>query len=412
MQMIYDFLERHQISPSCIDIEKLCSYKLSQMKEGEEGRPSSIAMVQSYCTPSVNIPVNRRVAVIDAGGTNLRTCTIYFDDKLNPVFEDFEHTTMPGIRDEVSADTFFSVFADQVERLVEKTDAMGFCFSYAARILPDHDGVPYLLSKEVKAPQVVGKHLGKELFAKLSQRGHDMSGKKIIVMNDTVTTLLAALPAAKNMGCEACIGFILGTGTNTAFMGKNGIVNEESAGLDIRLGDIDRRFTDSTLDPNEHLLEKAVGGAYLGPLALMIIKTAAAEGVFSHSFGDAALSLNKLTTNEITSFISDTPSALDVCVKTQQDGLKLRTLLEAYVERAAKIAAANIAASVLYTEYGEKKPVLVNADGTTFYNTPGLKEKTELYLSQYLETKGRSALFTNIRRSPMIGSAIGALSLL
>jgi hexokinase len=382
------------------------------MKEGEEGRPSSIAMVQSYCTPTVNIPLNRKVAVIDAGGTNLRTCSIYFDEKLEPVFEDFEHTTMPGIKEEVSADTFFAVFADQVERLVDKTDAMGFCFSYAAEILPDHDGVPFLMSKEVKAPQIVGKHLGKELFAKLSQRGHDMSSKKIIVMNDTVTTLLAALPAAKTMGCEACIGFILGTGTNTAFMGKNGIINEESAGLDIRLGDIDRRFTDSTLDPNEHLLEKAVGGAYLGPLALMIIKTAAVEGVFSPSFVNAVESLDKLGTNEMTSFIADTPSVLDSCISTQQDGIKLRAILEAFVGRTAKIAAANIAASVLYTEYGKKKPVLVNADGTTFYNTPGLKEKIESYLADYLAPKGRSVIFTNIRRSPMIGSAIGALSLL
>jgi len=411
MKKVSDFLDEHKISPSSVDIDQLCNYKLSQMKEGEEGRPSSIAMVQSYCTPSVNIPVNRKVAVIDAGGTNLRTCTIYFDEKLSPVFENYEHTSMPGIKSEVSANTFFSVFADQIEPIIETVDAVGFCFSYAAKILPDHDGVPFLMSKEIRAPQIVGKHLGKELFAQLAQRGHDMSKKKIIVMNDTVTTLLAALPAAQNMGCEGCIGFILGTGTNTAFMGKNGIVNEESAGLDIRLGDIDRRFTDSTLNPNEHLLEKAVSGAYLGPLALMIIKTAAVEGVFSSAFVDAVEAIDKLNTNEMTSFIADTPSALDACVNTQQDGIKLRAILEAFVERTAKIAAANIAASILYTEYGKEKPVLVNADGTTFYNTPGLKEKTESYLAEYLAPKGRSAVFTNIRRSPMIGSAIGALSL-
>ena len=411
MQKVLEFLEEHKISPSSIDIEDLCNYKLSQMKDGEEGRESSIAMVQSYCTPTENIPVNRKVAVIDAGGTNLRTCSIYFDDNLKPVFEDFEHTTMPGIREEVSARTFFSVLADQVERLVDSTEAMGFCFSYAAKILPDHDGVPFLLSKEIKAPQVVGKHLGKELFAELGERGHDMSSKKIIVMNDTVTTLLAALPAAKNHGCEGCIGFILGTGTNTAFMGKNGIINEESANLDIRLGDIDRRFTDSTLNPDEHLLEKAIGGAYLGPLALMVIRTAAAEGVFTNAFEKAVSRITQLNTIEIASFAASAPSVLDSCISSENDARKLRTILEAYIERAAKISAANIAASILYTDYGKEKPVLVNADGTTFYNTPGLKEKTESYLSEYLASKGRSAMFTNIRRSPMIGSAIGALSI-
>lgn len=411
MQDVMEFLEKHQISPSSVDIESLCNYKLSQMKDGEEGKESSIAMVKSYCNPVQSIPINKKVAVIDAGGTNLRTCTVYFDENLNPVFEDFQHVSMPGIKDEVSSRTFFCVFADQVERLVDTVDSMGFCFSYAAKILPDHDGVPFLLSKEIKAPTVVGKHLGKELFEELTVRGHDMSKKKIIVMNDTVTTLLAALPAAKNLGCEGCIGFILGTGTNTAFMGKNGIINEESAGLDIRLGDIDRRFTDSTLNPNEHLLEKAISGAYLGPLALMIIKTAAAEGVFTKAFVNAISSIEQLNTVEISSFVEGTPSVLDSCISSNQDSQKLKTILEAFIERAAKISAANIAASILYTDYGKDKSVLVNADGTTFYNTPGMKEKTESYLADFLAAKGRSAKFTNIRRSPMIGSAIGALSI-
>jgi len=406
-----DFLKRHSILPECVDIDAICNFKLSEMRAALEGRPSSLAMLQSYCRPVAGIPLNRKVAVIDAGGTNLRTCSVFFDDNSNPVVEDFAATSMPGVSREVSAEQFFSVIADQVERFVPAVDTFGFCFSYAARILPDHDGVPFLMSKEIKAPQVIGKHLGKELFAQLASRGHNMDGKKIIVMNDTVTTLLAGLSRTAGLGCKGCIGFILGTGTNTAFMGKEGIINEESAELSLRLGDIDRRFTESTLDPDAHLLEKMVGGAYLGPLSLFILRTAAEEGLFSRGFSRNLERVLSLSTHEMCDFIADAPSPLDMCVSEDYDAVTLKRILAAFIERAAKISAANLAATVLFTPYGMEEPVLINADGTTFYSTPSLKDNTERYLGKYLAQKGRRAVFTNIRRSPVIGSAIGALSI-
>lgn len=406
-----DFLIRHGIDPSCIDIEALCDFKIAEMRAGANGDKSSVAMLKSYCTPPETIPVNRKVAVIDAGGTNLRTCAVYFDENLNPVFEDYARTSMPGIESDVDAKQFFGKLADETERLVDSCDAFGFCFSYAAKILADGDGVPLLLSKEIKAADLIGKPLGKELFKELEKRGHDMSEKRIIVMNDTVTTLLAGLPSAEILGCDGCVGFILGTGTNTACIGEDGIVNEESAGLRVRLGDIDKRFTDATLDPQEHLLEKAVGGAYLGPLALLIVKTAAEEGLFSAAFAESVKAVKSLQTYEMCASIMDSPSPLDICINSDEDACILKYILKKFVSRVAKLAAANLAASILYTGYGMTKPVLINADGTTFYNTPGLEQETELYLSEFLKTKGRSAVFTNIRRSPMIGSAIGALSI-
>ena len=68
---------------------------------------------------------------------------------------------------------------------------------------------------------------------------------------------------------------------------------------------------------------------------------------------------------------------------------------------------------MLITDFGKDKnhPVLINADGTTFYKTPYLKDSTVEYLKDYLEKKGRYVEFTQIEDSPIIGSAIGALAL-
>lgn len=405
------FLDEHRISPASVDIEKVCSYKLSEMKSAVNGKKTSIAMLDSYCKPVATVPVNKKVAVIDAGGTNLRTCTVYFNEQLEPVLDDYSNAAMPGIEEKIDAKEFFNTLADHVERLVNQVDTIGFCFSYAADITEDHDGIPILMSKEIKVPDLLGKHLGKELFNVLTSRGFNMEGKRIIVMNDTVTTLLAGLPYAEKTGCEGCVGFILGTGTNTACIGLNGIYNEESANLDLRLGDIDRKFTDSTLDPDNHLLEKMVSGAYLGPLALEILKAAAGDRFFSPSCTDAVLKTESLTTEEMGNFILDKPSPIDMFVDTEDDQRNLKDILTAFVERAGKLAAANLAASVLFTKYGEKRPVLINADGSTFYKTPGLKEHIENHLRAFLAERGRKVRFAKIERSPIIGAAIGALSL-
>ncbi len=355
--------------------------------------------------------MNKKVAVIDAGGTNLRTCTVSFNEQLEPVFDDFAVAPMPGVEKKISAQEFFYTLADHVERLVNQVDTIGFCFSYAADITEDHDGIPIMMSKEIKVPDLLGKHLGKELFAVLSERGFNMDGKRIIVMNDTVTTLLAGLPFAEKTGCEGCVGFILGTGLNTSCIGINGIYNEESANLNIRLGDIDRAFTDKTLDPDSHLLEKMVSGAYLGPLALEVIKAAARERFFSPSCTQAIENADSLTTEEMGNFLLDKPSPIDMFVDTEEDQRNLMDILTAFVERAGKLAAANLAASILFTDFGEKRPVLINADGSTFYKTPGLKEHIENYLRAFLAERNRKVRFTRIERSPIIGAAMGALSL-
>ena len=63
-------------------------------------------------------------------------------------------------------------------------------FHILTEILPDKDGRLLQFCKEVQAPEVVGELIGKKLLETLG-----MEEKQIVILNDTVATLLAGKSA-------------------------------------------------------------------------------------------------------------------------------------------------------------------------------------------------------------------------
>ena len=110
---VQDFLERHMLDADQISMDSLCDMFISEMKAGLAGKPSSLAMIPSFCSPDARPKAGEAVLVIDAGGTNFRTCLVTFDKSLNPVISDFRKSSMPGIKKEVGAAEFFSTIADE-----------------------------------------------------------------------------------------------------------------------------------------------------------------------------------------------------------------------------------------------------------------------------------------------------------
>ena len=258
----YDFLKRHGLRAEDVDSDKVLDFFSSEMKRGLEGKESSLAMIATYTEAGNDIPDGESVIVMDAGGTNFRTCLVTFNDGVAEI-SDFQKVGMPGAKKEVTKKEFFSILADNIERFMGKSKKIGFCFSYAAEITPDHDGIPLMFSKEIKAPEVIGKRIGKELLSELSSRGYDTEGMTVSVVNDTVATLLAAKAAYKG-DASTYIGFILGTGTNTAYVERNSnikkltlsegsqIINVESGCLKLELSEIDAEFMKTTKDSNAY----------------------------------------------------------------------------------------------------------------------------------------------------------------
>lgn len=424
------FLSRYGVTPDVIDIESLCDFIRAEMHKGLDGEESSLPMIPTYMSEGESVKSGSSVIVLDAGGTNFRTCLVTFDDDLKPVISDFRKVGMPGVKELVTAKEFFSCLADNVERLIDKSDCIGFCFSYAARINPDHDGIPLFFSKEVKAPEVIGKPIGKCLLEELASRGHDVSGKKVAVLNDTVATLLAA-KAECHDHAGGYIGFILGTGTNTAYTEANAaiskidytrcgkqIINVESGNLSFDVGSLDKLYFQSTKDPDRYHFEKMISGAYLGPFAGFVIKSAIEEGLFSAEFAERFYKIGTLTTTVMSNYLEmpyNKDYALVAAVgDNEDDTLALYVIIDSIIERAAKLTAANLSAAVLQAGIGKnpREPAIINADGTTFYKTENLSTYTNYYLHELLVRRHHVYYkMVRIDDSPVLGAAIAGLSI-
>jgi hexokinase len=426
------FLSKWGIEAASIDMKSLLATFLSEMEKGLENESgSSLKMIPTYTEVVSGLAKGEPVIVLDAGGTNFRTCLVTFDEQGLAHIEDFRKVSMPGVKEEVTAQQFFSTFADEVERLIDKSDKIGFCFSYAAAITEDHDGIPLVFSKEIKAPEVIGKKVGASLLSELARRGYDVSKKKVAVLNDTVATLLAGQGAPSDTDYSGYIGFILGTGTNTAYVernsnisklglfdGKSQIINIESGNFDFCPGRLDREYFDSTKHPEQYHLEKMISGAYLGPLSTLVIQKAIAEGVLSSTFAKRFAQLGTVNTTVMSNYLEmpfNSNYALVACCEgNEDDAIALWMIIDAVIARAAKLTAANLAATVIKSGAGTdpRKPVCINADGTTFYKTEYLKKYTEYYLHTYLQLEHkRYYRFVRIDDSPIIGAAIAGLSL-
>ena len=432
MEKTEDFLRRHMLLAESIDEDELLSFILSEMEKGlAADGGSSLQMIPTYVSPDAEIVPGKSVIVMDAGGTNFRTCLVTFGEDGRPEISEFRKTGMPGVKSLVSASEFFSILADGIEHLVDKSDRIGFCFSYAASITEDHDGIPLMFSKEIKAPEVIGMKLGENLLKELERRGHDVSGKKVSVVNDTVATLLAA-KAGYPAGASSYVGFILGTGTNTAYVERNSsigklgydgrdgrqIINVESGCLALSLGDLDKEFVSGTENPDNYWFEKKISGAYLGPFSALVIRTAIKEGILSKRFAERYEAIAPLDTTRMSHYLEmchNTDYDLVRCVEgSEEDAAALYRILKSIIERAGKLTAINIAAAVIRSGEGlnPRYPVVINADGTTFYKTEFLEFYTRLYLDRILEKKhGRSYEIVRIDNSPTLGAAIAGLCL-
>ena len=425
----FDFLRSYKMDPEQYNIDEGCIQFLEEMKNGLNGIESTLLMIPTYIDPEESIPLGESVIVLDAGGTNFRVATVRFDKPGVPTITKYKKFPMPGTGNDrnVSKLEFFDRIADFMEESAPDSSKIGFCFSYPTEAYPGGDGKLLYFAKEVKAPEVEGSMIGENLLAALKRKGIS-DQKSIVILNDTVATLLAGKAQEKEY--SSYIGFILGTGTNCSYIEKNSnigklqgfemkhsqTINTESGQFGIFKGGIlDEEFIAATDKPLQGRLEKMVSGAYQGPLALFVLKKAADNGLFSDKLRTGILNLTKMKPAVMDGFLNnprDTRNPLGRLCSTDSDRIILYTIMDQLIERAARLAAAQLAAVVLKTGKGDDPtlPVCIAADGTTYYKTRGLKFRTEFYLKKYLEnTKNRYVDFCHLDDAPLIGAAVAGL---
>lgn len=424
------FLVEHGMAAEAVSMRQNADAFIGEMEKGLKGEESSLFMIPTYISIDKKVPAGERIIVADAGGTNFRVATVVFDEKGNATIDDFNNYPMPGTQGEITIEEFFDTAAKYLEPVIDKSDKIGFCFSYPTEIYPNRDGRLIRFVKEVKVKGSEGAFIGKGLLEAVKARGHQEK-KSIVLVNDAVTTLIGGKAACPDRQFDSYVGFIWGTGTNTCYMEQKRnitklgeaadadgtmLINVESGGYDkAPRGDLDAEFDATTVNPGNYKFEKMISGAYQGGMVRTVLAQAAREDLFTPKTGEQILALKSLSAKEIDQFLFHPygENALAACCGgVEEDCQVLYYLIDGLMERAARLVAFNLAAVMLKTGKGSNpcRPVCITMDGSTYYKSKLCKDKLCAYTKSFLnEELGLYCEFIKAENPNLIGAAIAGL---
>ncbi|MCM1321464.1 MAG: hypothetical protein NC041_05510 [Bacteroides sp.] len=433
---IASFFSRYDFPFKSLDINAVTDSMLADMEKGLQFpagfSDASMGMYPNWRLPPQHIPPDTPVIVIDAGGTNFRSCLITFDSAAVPHISDFEKKPMPGTDREYSCGEFFDAMASYIDRLKGKSRIIGFCFSYALEILQNGDGKILSLAKELCVSDIQGKHAGACLADALFRRGWEKIDR-IAVLNDTAAALYAAaLPRGKKYSSYA--GLILGTGMNIAYIESKPVLkiadcahNPASQIIVCESGMFDKLprsrfdidFDETTLSAGSYVFEKMCAGAYLGGLMLTVLKFAAADKLFSDAVCGQIRSIAAFSLQDADEFLFDMCDEKTLLGKilnsgTAADKDTVFRLLDAVIDRTARLTAALVAAVVIKSGQGllPEQPVCVLCEGTTFHSLYRLKKRIAEYLDNVLTVRYHLYYqFVAFDNAVAAGTAAAAVSL-
>ncbi|HAX92400.1 MAG TPA: hexokinase, partial [Bacteroidales bacterium] len=157
MEKAEKFLKDKGLRACDFNIDQLVELFHSEMNRGLRGEASSLRMIPTYIEADNEFLKDTPVIAIDAGGTNFRSALVSFSSSGHMEMENLSNFHMPGLDGEVSKKEFFRTMADFIKPVADKSDRIGFCFSYPTEIFPDKDGRLLQFCKEVQAPEVIGQ---------------------------------------------------------------------------------------------------------------------------------------------------------------------------------------------------------------------------------------------------------------
>jgi len=422
------FLKQNGLDIEAIDREALLAAFEEEMDAGLAGKPSSLMMIPSFISIDKPVKTDTPVVVLDAGGTNLRAAVVTINAQGQAEIGSLSKGLMPGTKGEIGAEAFFDAFADFVLPVVERSATIGFCFSYAAEVLPDCDARLIRWSKQIQVPAVEGRLIGSGLRRHLEQRGYK---RRIVILNDTVATLLAGKSVGVTRNYSAYVGFILGTGTNTAYVEQNARITKRtdldtagSMAINVESGafrrapqtPFDKILDAATRDPGYYTFEKMISGAYLGVLGHVVLKEAAKAGLFSPAAAAKIAAWPALSNKHLDDFCGGAPTQdnpfLDAAFGETDRESVVRLCSPVYA-RAAVLTAVNLASAILKTGAGRDpaRPVCVNVDGSTYHRTltADFRKRVQQELKTLLAPRNIAYELIRVDESPVIGAAVAGL---
>ena len=370
-------------------------------KDGTE-----ILCIPTYINPKDEMEDCRALA-LDWGGTNFRAAIVELGKGKEPVIIETKKKLLSaekavGFSQNDLLEEMATLIAG-LENLDNQVTKIGYCFSYPAECLPGGDAKLLRWTKGFEINEMVGSLVGKSLMDYLNNHPSiPTTFTDVKVINDTVACLFAGL---SDVGKDAYIGLIVGTGTNMAGlmpMNKIDKLNNKGRGsipVNLESGNFNPPYLtvyDGLVDAmsnnkGSQRFEKAISGGYLGE----IFKTVFIEQKIKYNFDGEALS--------------------DVLNNPQgkpEDHVNVANWL---FTRSANLVAASLAGliQVMLAQAPEIKTVCLAADGSVFWkSSPTYNQQVAAQLKALLpvDVVVTFADEAKMAEANLIGTAIAAVS--
>ena len=412
------FLKENNFDLDALQAPELLRAFIDEMKRGLQGQ-GDLPMLPSGILLKEVAPQNVTVPAFDVGGTNLRSARVTFDAHGAPTFTEVQRGLMPGARGTVDQATFYNQLCDTLQPNLKPGERFGFCFSYPIT----EEGTLLFWTKQIQAPDIPGRNIAHDLLQTLEER--HLPACSLQILNDTVAALLAAYTLPEAQTAAGLVGFILGTGTNTAYAETTAAITKRPdlppaaiMPINCESGNFNR-FPKSTFDEAYEALngnghsqwERCISGVHLGSLGSLILRRAAAAGLFPTCAEQ--LTACDFTHVELNQFCDGTRPDLIPC--TEAEAATIRALLLPLYERAALFAAINIAATGICSAQARGRTegvICVNADGSTFWKTTAIPfaERVQQHLATLLAPYHYTCHIVRIDEAPLLGAALAALN--
>ena len=410
------FLQDNGLDPQAIDAKALLEAFLEEMEAGLRGEGGLPMLPSDIRLPDGAIR-DAEVPAFDVGGTNTRSARVRFGSDGAATVHGLLRGHMPGSQGRVTHAEFYRVLCDVLTPNVRPGERLGYCFSYPV----DEAGRLLYWTKGIQADDIVGTDVRDELAAALADRG--LPGCEVRILNDTVAALLAVYALAGTEDCAGAVGFILGTGSNTAYAERAERVAKRP-GLAPGLVPINcesgnfAHFPRSTFDEayerangtGRGLWERCMSGVNLGALGTLILRGAGQAGLLTPGLRDA-VNARDFTNIELDDYCAGRRD--DVLPCNAADARAVRALLLPLYERAALFAAIDVAAAAVASARAKGRRsgrIRVNVDGSTFWKTACIPfvERVRGHLAALLGPRGYDCELLRIDDAPLIGAALAA----
>jgi hexokinase len=389
------------------------------MRNGLDGKPSSLHMIPTYLSASGKPTEGETAIAVDIGGTNLRVALTQMKNGQLTVLES-DVTPVPGLKAEISKDTFFKQIAEKLLPLIGLSRRVGVCFSHAAEILPNKDGRLVSFSKEIKVRDAAGMEICGGIKEKLRELGVPaLDEKSLILLNDTAAALFGGLNSP--IGVQGVdIGLVLGTGLNIGYTEKTAkirklqagfsddtmVINTEAGCFDkLPFASIDAALDAGTINPGDHLLEKRTSGAYLGTLIAAALNSDGINGQLSGTCAASFRALDTVLLSDAGTFLSAGEGPLAKLCITESDRDVVHTVIDRLVERGAKLLAGAVWGVLEQIGAYDARPAVIAAEGSTFYKLHSFKDR----FTGYLEGSGRQCRIVAVENATLLGTGFAAL---